>query len=365
MRAQKVKDACYCKCRQKEETSEYFSSSKKEIVYDDENNESTQSLSNSRSSLNESKNSEQNTKQCPCICHGMYSNDLLEDVTRENELKKIKKVPVIYFATRTHKQITNVIKEFRKTPYAKNVKMTILASRQHTCIHPQISKMANKNDLCKKLNKDKMLATNDEKAEMLGGCQYYNRLRKNPIVYENYGFKQNTWDIEDLVTVLKRKRLCPYYAARELMEQVDIIFCPYNYLISPKIRASMKINLKDQIVIIDEAHNIEDTCREATNCLITKYSLESSIKELNLYCGFHHKADLKGAAAYFINVFQKLISWIDRFTEDMDKTDFDGSSMSKIWNGLDMVAEFKLQGIGRFSPNFRLFFQLVNLIENK
>ena len=75
-------------------------------------------------------------------------------------------------------------------------------------------------------------------------------MRKNPLTYENYGFRQNTWDIEDLVQVMKRKKMCPYYGARELMDQVDIIFCPYNYLISPRIRSSMKINLKDQIVII-------------------------------------------------------------------------------------------------------------------
>lgn len=127
--------------------------------------------------LNESTSSNKE-KQCACICHGMYSNDLVNDIARENEIKKIQKVPTIYFATRTHKQITNVINEFRKTPYAKNVKMTILASRQHTCIHPQISKMPNKNDLCKKLNKEKKLETGNEneRSESLGGCTYYNRV---------------------------------------------------------------------------------------------------------------------------------------------------------------------------------------------
>lgn len=109
----------------------------------------------------------------------------------------------------------------------------------------------------------------------------------------------------------------------------------------------MKINLESQIVIIDEAHNIEDTCRESTNCLITRLSLESSIKELDKFSNFNFKAEQKGASAYFINVFQKLISWIDRFTEDMDKTDFDGSSMSKIWTGLDIVAEFKVKNIDK------------------
>lgn len=34
--------------------------------------------------------------------------------------------------------------------------MTILASRQHTCIHPTVSKMGNKEELCKKLRKNEM-----------------------------------------------------------------------------------------------------------------------------------------------------------------------------------------------------------------
>ena len=34
-------------------------------------------------------------------------------------------------------------------------------------------------------------------------------------------------------------KYCAYYAARDLMPVVDIIFCPYNYLIDPRIRSSV------------------------------------------------------------------------------------------------------------------------------
>ena len=57
---------------------------------------------------------------------------------------------------------------------------------------------------------------------------------------------------------------------------------------------------------------------------------------------------LKESCDYFVVVFSKLITWMDTLTESMDqsKTDFDGQGMSKIYNGLEMVAEFKIQGIG-------------------
>lgn len=49
----------------------------------------------------------------------------------------------------------------------------------------------------------------------------------------------DAWDIEDLVALGKRLRSCSYYAARELMQDADIIFCPYNYLLDPMIRESV------------------------------------------------------------------------------------------------------------------------------
>ena len=35
---------------------------------------------------------------------------------------------------------------------------------------------------------------------------------------------------------------CPYFAARQLRETADIVFCPYNYLIDPLIRQSVGVS---------------------------------------------------------------------------------------------------------------------------
>ena len=40
-----------------------------------------------------------------------------------------------------------------------------------------------------------------------------------------------------------------------------------------------------------------------------------------------------------------MIAWIDRNSVNMQQSGFD-ESMSRIWNGLEIVAEFKMQGIG-------------------
>ena len=43
----------------------------------------------------------------------------------------------------------------------------------------------------------------------------------------------------------------------------------------------MEINLKDQIVIVDEAHNIEDSAREGASDLFTDEQLDKTYNEIH------------------------------------------------------------------------------------
>jgi Fanconi anemia group J protein len=82
-----------------------------------------------------------------------------------------------------------------------------------------------------------------------------------------------TWDIEDLIQLAESqphgKKFCPYFATnRVLVKDATLVICPYNYLLNPILRSSMDIHLEDAIVLLDEAHNIEDVCREAGSSLL-------------------------------------------------------------------------------------------------
>jgi hypothetical protein len=46
-----------------------------------------------------------------------------------------------------------------------------------------------------------------DKAALIGGCTFNQRLKSKPIVYESFGFKESVWDIEELVSTLKRKKV--------------------------------------------------------------------------------------------------------------------------------------------------------------
>lgn len=56
--------------------------------------------------------------------------------------------------------------------------------------------------------------------------------------------RQGVHDLEDLVKLGKKKTFCPYYMARELRQDADVIFLPYNYLLDPKARKAHGVEIQ-------------------------------------------------------------------------------------------------------------------------
>ena len=66
-------------------------------------------------------------------------------------------------------------------------------------------------------------------------------------------------DIEDIGAAAKSMQTCGYYAARRAALDADIIFLPYNTVLSKTVRETSGVRVRDSIVIIDEAHNLIDS----------------------------------------------------------------------------------------------------------
>lgn len=114
------------------------------------------------------------------------------------------------------------------------------------------------------------------------GCVYqanFNRL----LTHRDGPASGRPMDIEDLAALGAKINGCPYYASRALAAEVDLVFCPYNYLTDPIIRSAMEIDVSGAVVILDEGHNIEDTCREAASFTCVQKDLESAFTELESY----------------------------------------------------------------------------------
>uniref|UniRef100_A0A8D0ATT1 DNA 5'-3' helicase n=1 Tax=Sander lucioperca TaxID=283035 RepID=A0A8D0ATT1_SANLU len=261
--------------------------------------------------------------RCPCAS--------TKDGVKEKDKDGKKKIPKIFFGTRTHKQITQITHELKRTVYS-SVPMTILSSRGHTCVNSAVAPHSNRNERCKDL-----LDAKDGKS-----CHYYHgvqRMRDQCTLQRVHGL-HDAWDIEDIVALGKRLRSCSYYAARELMQDALIIFCPYNYLNYRTIRENMEIDLAGQIVVLDEAHNIEDCARESASYTLDHNSLLMSRDELD---GMVSSNIRRSKHETLRNFCYSLINWIQESQSLMSERGYE--SACKVWNGKDILGIFHNLGI--------------------
>ncbi|XP_069987166.1 Fanconi anemia group J protein homolog isoform X2 [Penaeus vannamei] len=242
------------------------------------------------------------------------------------------RVPKIFFGTRTHKQIYQIVKELRRTSY-RNARTVVLSSREHTCIHPTVSRSRNKNEGCREL-------LDPQRGE---GCRFNHgvaRIKRHEQLAQ-FGLDA-AWDIEDLVRLGKKIKACPYFAARSLVDTAEIVFCPYNYLVDPLIREAMSINLTEQVIILDEAHNIEDSAREAASCTLTQDAILEARDDLEKLAAL--KVD-EEECTKLASMLSALSGWVDQNSDKLtDYTEFDRSG--KIFTGTQMIASLDMLGIG-------------------
>ncbi|XP_073944470.1 regulator of telomere elongation helicase 1 [Choristoneura fumiferana] len=176
-------------------------------------------------------------------------------------------MPKIIYSSRTHSQLTQAMQELKRSSY-RHVKAAVLGSRDQMCIHPEVSKETNN------MNKVHMCQLRVKSRT----CHFFNNVESKK---EDRAVKgDDILDIEDLVAVGKKLKACPYYLAKELKQEADIIFMPYNYLLDPKSRKANGVELTNNIVILDEAHNVEKMCEESASLQIKSTDIALCIEEI-------------------------------------------------------------------------------------
>ncbi|GAB1287339.1 Regulator of telomere elongation helicase 1 [Apodemus speciosus] len=175
-------------------------------------------------------------------------------------------IPKIIYASRTHSQLTQVISELRNTSYRP--KVCVLGSREQLCIHPEVKKQESNHmqiSLCRKKVASR-------------SCHFYNNVEEKCLEQD---LATPILDIEDLVKNGSKHKVCPYYLSRNMKQQADIIFMPYNYLLDAKSRKAHSIDLKGTVVIFDEAHNVEKICEESASFDLTPRDVASGLDVIN------------------------------------------------------------------------------------
>lgn len=175
-------------------------------------------------------------------------------------------VPKIIYASRTHSQLSQVVSELKRSSY-RYMKVSILGSRDQLCIHPEVSKEQN--------NAVKLHMCHAKTSSR--SCFYHTNLDAKK---EDPDFKMDVLDIEDLVVLGKKHSVCPYFMTKEIRKTADIVFMPYNYLLDPKIRKIHNIELQGNVVVFDEAHNVEKMCEESASIELKSLDITLCIDEV-------------------------------------------------------------------------------------
>ncbi len=128
---------------------------------------------------------------------------------------------------------------------------------------------------------DNLMSINGTEIPVGPLCKVTKRIKesRDPLQFDVYRGDSNEIDVNEYSS----EAACPYYLSRALAKNADLIFCPYNYILDPDIRSAMEIDVDDAVVILDEAHNVEDTLRSLGSDKYTEFELIEIIALLNSY----------------------------------------------------------------------------------
>ncbi|KAI1882536.1 hypothetical protein AGOR_G00251760 [Albula goreensis] len=206
-------------------------------------------------------------------------------------------VTKIYYCSRTHSQLAQFVHEVQKSPFAADISLVSLGSRQNLCINEDVRKLGSVqliNDRCMELLKNKHekkeKPAEEEPKRRRGAakavCPFYKHdglqaLRDEVLV--------KVRDIEQLVAQGRETKACPYYGGRLAIPAAQLVVLPYQTLLHEGTRRASGIKLKDQVVIIDEAHNLTDTITCIHSSEVTGAQLCCAHSQLSQYLECYRK----------------------------------------------------------------------------
>nr|CCC89770.1 putative helicase [Trypanosoma congolense IL3000] len=175
----------------------------------------------------------------------------------------------VVYCSRTHAQLTQVIREFERTRYSSCFSMAVLGSRDHMCVNPQVVRLPSQHA------QQKMCSTLREERN----CRFFRG-------YQGYSDNKNSlmdefWvhDMEDLVKEGQKCGLCPYFYERDKARDADIVFLPYNYVFDTSLRKQLPFELSGSILIVDEAHNLPSVLGAVSGMNLQPLDLTNAIHD--------------------------------------------------------------------------------------
>lgn len=224
------------------------------------------------------------------------------------KLKHPDRLEKIVYCTRTLSQLEKAIEELKAVEQTiiafgfKPPTSTAISARRTLCINPEVNVHSHRDKIdaeCKRLTK---LNTGET-------CGYYDNYKDN---YINTETKQSTFNIEDLLEFGHNQHMCPYYTARSKIPTSDVIVCNYPYVLDEKVSGVVLKHLtKNSMVIMDEAHNIDDVCIDSKTIKIDKFMLDLAHKNLETLKDVYNQKK-EANVAILEKEYKSLLKSVDR-----------------------------------------------------
>ncbi|KAK7496398.1 hypothetical protein BaRGS_00012320 [Batillaria attramentaria] len=184
-------------------------------------------------------------------------------------------VTKIYYCSRTHSQLAQFVREIIKSPFGDDTRVVSLGSRQNLCINQAVRRLKSIS-----LINDRCLELQQKKSKAKPGCPF----RKQELLDD---FKDRALlevcDIEQLVTLGRQTKTCPYYGSRLAVPAAEVVVLPYNTLLHKATRQASGVRLAGNIVIVDEAHNLLETINNVHSVEVTGSQLLRAHSQLSQY----------------------------------------------------------------------------------
>jgi len=231
--------------------------------------------------------------------------------------------------------------EIQKTAFHDDVRVISLSSRKNLCINDDVLKLGSDgriSDRCLDMQKGKakeptaavFVTSSSGGLDNMAGTTSKKRHRaptakkqttkcpflpsdgaKQQTLYRDHALSQ-VRNLEDLAELGKKLGTCSYYGTRRAVAQAEVICMPYATLLHKGTRESMKIPLKGNVVLVDEAHNLVEAINAVHTSQLSLQAMSRALSQVTLYWE-RYNTRLSGKNAVYVQQVIRVLKGLVEF----------------------------------------------------
>ncbi|EYC25891.1 hypothetical protein Y032_0011g1444 [Ancylostoma ceylanicum] len=305
----KIKDEAYDKLKSIEKIKSRLADAKAGLVKRDRKRRHVEATSSE-----ESKNGGDIEE---CAPPDDYASDEEMDSEKEEPLKVVK----VFYASRTHSQLEQLLDELKKTRFAPRV--VTAASRQALCANENVRRLKFShliNEKCMELRKGCSAEGKRSKIDGKENCTTSKKSSCKCPYYKSDSIEELSNEVlagaiprpNQVVERGKQLVACPYFATRLSLPLCQLVLLPYQVVLHTSTRAAWGIDLKGNVLVLDEAHNVLETIGALYSAEVTSVSTTLALSLIREYIDTY-RSRLKAKNLMYVKQILAVVAAMDHY----------------------------------------------------